>query len=166
MTGLVIEKLNRLHKVEAFDCGNLPLNRYLLVHALQNQSANAAQTYVCVDGSVVAGYASLAVGSADASDAPERLRKGLARTPVPAMILARLAVDVGWQVRGVGASLLKDAAERTLQAADIAGIRALVIHAKDEAARRYYLQFGFHDGFQDPLHLYVLTKELRALIGG
>ena len=97
-------------------------------------------------------------------NAPERLRKGLARHPVPVVVLARLAVDRRWQGRGVGASLIKDMALRTMQAADIAGVRAFVIHAKDEAALRYYKQFGFEDGFPDPLHLYALTKELRRLI--
>jgi hypothetical protein len=61
--------------------------------------------------------------------------------------------------------LLKDVILRTLQAADIAGIRAIVIHAKDEAASRYYRQFGFLEGLPDPMHLYVLTKDLRGLIG-
>lgn len=163
MTALVIEKLARRHIVETFDCGAEPLNRFLRLHAWQNQLANAVQTYVCADGDTVSGYAALAAGSVNFDDGPARLRKGLARHPVPVMVLARLAVDFRWQGKGVGASLLKDIALRTLQAADIAGVRALVIHAKDEAARRYYRQFGFNDGFPDPLHLYVLTKELKAL---
>lgn len=105
----------------------------------------------------------LAAGSVNFDDGQARVRKGLARHPVPVMVLARLAVEFRWQGKGVGASLLKDMALRTLQAADFAGIRALVIHAKDEATRRCYRQFGFNDGFPDPLHLYVLTKELKAL---
>lgn len=164
MTALLIEKLARRHLVENFDCGNEALNRFLFLNALQNQLANASQTYVCADGDSVAGYASLAAGSVEIGNAPERLRKGLARHPVPVVVLARLAVDRRWQGRGVGASLIKDMALRTMQAADIAGVRAFVIHAKDEAALRYYKQFGFEDGFPDPLHLYALTKELRRLI--
>ena len=163
MTGLVNEKLDRGHATEAFDCGDVSLNRFLSQHALQSQLANAAQTYVCVEGSRIIGYATLAVGVVSHGEAPERLRKGLARFPVPVMVLARLAVDRGWQGRGVGASLLKDMALRTVQAADIAGIRALIIHAKDEAARDYYRQFGFAEGFPDPLHMYALTKELKGL---
>ena len=166
MTGLVIAKLDRGHATDAFDCGDASLNRFLGQHALQNQLANAAQTYVCVEGSRIIGYATLAVGAVSHGEAPERLRKGLARFPVPVMVLARLAVDRGWQGRGVGASLLKDMALRTVQSANIAGIRALIIHAKDEAARDYYRQFGFSEGFPDPLHMYVLTKELKSLAAG
>ena len=82
------------------------------------------------------------------------------------MILARLAVSQTWQGRDVGSGLLKDAMARTLQAADIAGIRAFVVHAKDEQARAYYAHFGFADGFSDPLHLYVLVKEIKQHLGG
>jgi predicted N-acetyltransferase YhbS len=77
------------------------------------------------------------------------------------MLLARLGVDVGWQGKGVGAGLLRDAILRTLQAADIAGIRAFVVHAKDDTAARFYRHFGFADSPSDPLHLYVLIKDLR-----
>ena len=163
MTALQIEKLARRHSVETFDCGAVSLNRFLISHALQNQMAHASQTYVCANGETVIGYATLAAGSVDIGDAPQRMRKGLARHPVPVIVLARLAVDVRWHGKGVGASLLKDMALRTLQAADIAGVRAFVIHAKDEAALRYYKQFGFEDGFPDPLHLFALTKDLKVL---
>lgn len=163
MTALQIEKLARRHSVETFDCGAVSLNRFLILQALQNQMAHASQTYVCADGETVIGYATLAAGSVDIGDAPQRMRKGLARHPVPVIVLARLAVDVRWHGKGVGASLLKDMALRTLQAADIAGVRAFVIHAKDEAALRYYKQFGFEDGFPDPLHLFALTKDLKVL---
>ena len=113
-----------------------------------------------VDG-VVTGYYTLAVGQVEYADAPERLQKDLARHPVPIMLLARLAVHVQWQKRGVGRALLKDAVLRTLQAADLAGIRALAVHAKDDAARRYYEQFDFLPSPTDPLHLFVLLKDIR-----
>jgi hypothetical protein len=89
------------------------------------------------------GYFSLTVGEVAYDDAPGRLSKGLARRPVPIMLLARLAVRVGSQGRGLDAGLLKDALKRPLQAADIAGIRAFAVHAKDEDARRFYNPFGF-----------------------
>ena len=160
-----IEKLNRQHKVEAFDCGAEPLNQFLAKYALLNQSANAAQTYVALDGEMVIGYYTLVVGEVQHGDSPERLRKGLSRHPIPIMVLARLAVDRKRQGQSLGQWLVKDAIGRTLYAADIAGIRALVVHAKDDRARDFYRRFGFAAGFTDPLHLYVLTKELRALTG-
>ena len=161
-----IEKLRRDHPVDAFDCGQEALNSWLRKHALQNQSAGAAQTYVGLAGDVVIGYYSLAVGQIEYSDAPERLQKGLARHPVPIMLLARLAVDIGWQKRGVGRALLRDAVLRTLQAADIAGIRALAVHAKDGQARNYYEQFDFVASLTDPLHLLALLKDIRRRVGG
>jgi GNAT superfamily N-acetyltransferase len=160
-----IEKLRRDHPIDAFDCGQESLNQWLRKHALQNQGAGAAQSYVGLVGGVVIGYYSLAVGQIEYIDAPERLRKGLARHPVPIMLLARLAVDKSWQKKGVGRALLRDAVLRTLQAAEIAGIRALAVHAKDDAARRYYEQFDFEASPADPLHLLVLLKDLRKRVG-
>ena len=101
-------------------------------------------------------------------DAPERLTKGLARRPVPIMLLARLAVDHRWQGQGVGNAFLKDAMLRTLQAADIAGIRAFAVHAKDDEARRFYLKFDFipSPSPSDPMHLFVLLKDVRRIVSG
>ena len=157
----VVEKLRRDHSLEAFDCGQPDLNRWLIKYALQNQGSNAAQTYVGVVDGVVVGYYSLAVGQVEYADSPERLQKGLARHPVPIMLLARLAVQNEWQKKGIGRALLKDAVLRTLQAADLAGIRALAVHAKDEAAQRYYEQFDFVASPTDAFHLFVLLKDIR-----
>ncbi|HUY95264.1 MAG TPA: GNAT family N-acetyltransferase [Terracidiphilus sp.] len=161
-----IEKLRRDHPVDAFDCGQPALNSWLLKYALQNQAAGAAQTYVGLSGQTVIGYYSLAVGQIEYADAPERLQKGLARHPVPIVLLARLAVHKDWQRRGVGRGLLKDAVLRTLQAAEIVGIRALAVHAKDEQARSYYEQFDFVASPVDPLHLLVLLKDIHKRTGG
>jgi len=156
-----VEKLRRDHIVESFDCGREELNRYLVRYAWQNQQAGSAQTYVGVTGNTVIGYHSLAVGQVMLEDAPERLRKGLARRPIPIMLLARLATDASWQGQGVGRALLRDAVQRTLQAAEIAGIRALAVHAKDDGARKFYEHFEFAPSPSDPLHLFVLLKDLR-----
>jgi GNAT superfamily N-acetyltransferase len=128
------------------------------------QSASSAQTYVGLVNDSVVGYYSLAVGQVEYSDASERLRKGLARHPVPIMLLARLAVHKKWQGKGVGRALLRDATLRTIQASEIAGIRALVVHAKDDAAKRYYEQFDFVPSPTDPLHLFVLLRDLRRML--
>ncbi|MDO8378881.1 GNAT family N-acetyltransferase [Phenylobacterium sp.] len=162
MSGLRIEKLRREHVVEGFDCGKEGLNRFLVRHALQSQQAGASTTYVATDGDKIVGYYSLAVGQVDYDDAPERLVKGLARHPVPIMLLARLAVAAEWQGRRLGAGLLKDASLRTLQAAGIAGIRALVVHAKDDEAKGFYERFDFVASSSDPYHLMVLVKDLRG----
>jgi GNAT superfamily N-acetyltransferase len=166
MTGTrSIEKLRRDHLIDDFDCGQDVLNSWLRKYALQNQGAGAAQTYVGLVGPVVIGYYSLAVGQIEYNDAPERLQKGLARHPVPVMLLARLAVHKDWQRKGVGRALLRDVVLRTAQAADIAGIRALAVHAKDEQARRYYEQFDFVASPADPLQLLVLLIDIRRRVG-
>jgi GNAT superfamily N-acetyltransferase len=159
-----VEKLRRDHPVEGFDCGREELNRYLLRYAWQNQQAGAAQTYVGIAGEVMVGYHTLAVGQVILDEAPDRLKKGLAKHPIPIMLLARLAIDRRWQGRGVGKALLRDAMQRTLQAADIAGIRALAVHAKDEEARRFYEHFDFVPSPADPMHLFVLLKDVRRVL--
>lgn len=166
MTGLRIEKLSRHHAVDSFDCGQEALNRFLTRFAFTNQQANASQTYVGLADDAVIGFYTLVVGEVTYDDAPERLKKGLARHPVPLMLLARLAVNNTWKSKGIGAGLLKDAMLRTLQAADIGGIRALAAHAKDDTARAFYERFGFMPSPTDPLHLFILTKELQNIIRG
>jgi GNAT superfamily N-acetyltransferase len=163
---LRVEKLRRDHAVDAFDCGRDELNRFLIRFALPNQQASASQTYVGRSGDTVIGFYTLVVGQVTCDDAPERLTKGLARHPVPIMLLARLAVGADRQGQGVEAGLLKDAMLRTLRAADIAGIRAFAVHAKDEDARRYYERFGFVASPSDPFHLFVLIKDLRRSTQG
>ncbi len=165
MSVFTIEKLARHHPVEAFDCGQEALNSFLIRFALTNQQANASQTYVGLADAAVVGFYTLVVSEVAYDEAPERLRRGLARHPVPLMLLARLAVSTAWRSRGVGAGLLKDAVLRTMHAADIAGIRALATHAKDEAARAFYEHFGFVPSPTDPLHLFILLKDLRHMAG-
>ena len=128
-----VQKLDASHDVDAFDCGKEPLDRFLQRYALVNQKAGSAQTYVVCRGEQrVVGYYSLAVGAVEHADAPGRVSKGLARHPIPVMLLARLAIDRSEQGKGLGKALLKDALLRTAQAADIA--LDLICKARD--ARR------------------------------
>lgn len=160
-----VRKLDASHEVDAFDCGKEPLNRFLQRHALVDQKAGSAQTYVVCREQRVAGYYSLAVGAVEHADAPGRVGKGLVRHPIPVMLLARLAIDRAEQGKGLGKALLKDALLRTAQAAEIAGIRALLVHAKDDEARAWYEQFDFEPSPTDPYHLFLLMKDLRTLLG-
>jgi GNAT superfamily N-acetyltransferase len=157
-----VRKLSATDETSAFDCGEVALNQFLQRFALVNQKANGAQTYVCCQGESVVGFYSLAVGSVDREVAPSRVTKGLAHHPVPVMILARLAVDQGHQRRGLGQVLLRDALLRTVQAADIAGIRCLLVHAKDDAARRWYESWEFEPSPTDPRHLFLLVKDIQG----
>jgi len=160
-----VQKLDASHGLETFDCGKEPLDRFLKRYALVNQKAGSAQTYVVCRGyQRVVGYYSLAVGAVEHAEAPGRVSKGLARHPIPVMLLARLAIDRSEQGRGLGKALLKDALLRTAQAANIAGIRALLVHAKDDQARAWYEGFDFEPSPTDPYHLLLLMKDLRSLV--
>jgi GNAT superfamily N-acetyltransferase len=163
---LRIEALRRTHAVDEFDCGREALNRFLTRYALQNQQAGASRTWLALAGGAeqVVGYYTLVVGQVEYNDAPERLTKGLARHPVPIMLLARLAVATDVQGKGLGAGMLKDAMLRTLQAAEIAGIRAFAVHAKDDEARGFYEHFDFVASPTDPYHLFRLLKDVRAAL--
>jgi GNAT superfamily N-acetyltransferase len=160
-----IEKLTRAHAVESFDCGKEPLNRFLVRYALQSQQAGASQTYVGLVGDELAGYYTLAFGTVEHAAAPDRIGKGLARHPIPLMVLARLAVSSNWQGQGVGSAMLKDAVLRTLQAAEIAGLRTLTVHAKDHEARAFYERYGFIPSPTDPYHLLALLKDIKKDLG-
>ena len=112
------------------------------------------------------GYFALAAGSVEPSEAPERVTKGAGRYRIPVILLARLGVDVGEQGRGLGKALLKEVLLRTSEAAGTVGARALLIHAESEAARAFYEHLAeFEPSPTDPLHLYLLMKDLRATIG-
>ena len=139
------------------------LNTWLQRYAWQNQQANAATTFVvCIENqNQVVGYYSLAVGAVDHATAPQRIKKGLARHPIPVMILARLAVDKRYQGKKIGRWLLKDAIQRTLLASEHAGIRAVFVHAKDDKAQKFYKHFGFEPSLVDPLKMMLLIKDAK-----
>jgi GNAT superfamily N-acetyltransferase len=155
------EPLSLAQSVEGFDCGEPPLNEYLKRYALQSQSAGAARVYVVVLYGTVAGYYTLSAGSIETGAANPRLLKGLARQPIPIVLLGRLAVDRSQQGRGLGKLLLRDAILRYVQAADIIGARALLVHAKHEKAANFYAGFGFERLPGDSLHMALLQKDAR-----
>ena len=159
-----VHKLSIADGVESFDCGHVALNEFLQRFALVNQRSNSSQTYASCNAGQVAGFYSLAVGSVEPSHSAPRVIKGIPRHSVPVMILARLAIDQRYQRQGLGKALLKNALLRTVQAADIAGIRALLVHAKDEEARNWYRQWEFEESPTDAYHLFLLVKDIKALL--
>lgn len=162
---LRIEKLQRAHAVDQFTCGKADLDRFLVRLALQAQQANASQTYVGLSGATLVGFYTLVAGEIEHAKAPERVVKGMPRHPIPILVLARLAVHSQWQNKRLGAGLLLDAMGRVLQVADIAGVRALAVHAKDDAAAAFYRHFGFMPSPTDVRHLFMLVKDIRAAAG-
>ena len=152
------------HDRSAFDCGVPALNDYLKKYALQNQTKHAARTYVATRGNRIVGYYSLAYGSVSLEEAPQNVKSGLPRHPIPVILLARLAVDSTEQGHGLGAALLKDALLRTIQAAEIAGLRAMLVHAKDDAAKSFYEKFGFEPSPIDAYHLFLRVSDILSCV--
>jgi GNAT superfamily N-acetyltransferase len=159
-------KLTRAHETEDFDCGADDLTEWLQRWAYGNQQAGNASTYVAARGSRVVGYYALATAGVEKSDAPDQITKGGVPTQVPVLLLARLAVDVTEQGNGVGRGLFVDALRRAVRVSEEVGIRALLIHARDEDARSFYLHHGeFAESPTDPLHLFLLMKHARRMRG-
>ena len=157
------EPLTARHLVGDFDCGNETLNAWLRDRALDNERRGATRTFVSTRGRRAAGYCSLAVSAVHRREATGRARRNMPE-PIPAMLLARLAVDRSEQHSGLGRQLLRDAMLRTLQVADIAGIRLLLVHANDEEAKAWYRRFDFEESPTDPLQLMLLLDDLRREI--
>lgn len=160
------EPLTHKHVLVGFDCGVPELNLWLMDHAVTAGEARSARTYVTVDAEQerVVGYHALAAASVSHEDAGPRARKGLGRHPVPAILLARLAVDVSVSGRGLGAFLLGDAMARACAASEEIGARLLLVHARDEQARGFDQRWGFEPSPTDELTLQLLIKDvIRSL---
>ena len=134
--------LTAQHAIDRFNCGTPNIDGWLKTRALPNQTTGASRTYVLSEGNRAVGFYALASGSVSTADAPGRIKRNMP-DPIPVMILARFAIDMNSQGKGLGANLLRDAVLRTIQAAEIGGIRALLAHAKDERAAAFYERSGF-----------------------
>lgn len=157
------ERLSAAHDFSAFDSGVAELDDWLRRRALQNEATGASRTYVVHTGGIVIGYYSLAVGAVARASVPGRVRRNMP-DPVPAMVLARLAVDRHFQDAGIGSGLLRDAILRTIQAAEIAGIRVILVHALSSAAKQFYEARGFIASPIDPMIVMITVADaLRAL---
>lgn len=152
------EKLNSLHQVENFDSGNSQLDDWLKHRGWKNELEGASRTYVLCLGKVVVAYYCLANGAVAQTIATGRVRRNMP-DPIPVMVIGRLAVDRQWQNQGIGRAMLRDAILRTLQAAEIAGIRAILVHAISEDARLFYQKYGFTASVIDPMILMVKVSD-------
>jgi GNAT superfamily N-acetyltransferase len=158
------EHLTPQHDLAAFDSGVAVLDDWLRRHALANEQAGGSRTYVVCAGKRVIGYYALATGAVARVTATGRVRRNMP-DPVPVMVLGRLAVDRAHQTRGLGEGLLRDAILRTLQAAEIGGIRAILVHAISEEAKRFYERHGFIVSPIDPMTLMITVAEAKRGLG-
>jgi GNAT superfamily N-acetyltransferase len=157
-----IEPLTARHDRTAFDSGEPALDAWLRDHAGQASRRDGARTYVAAEGARVVGYYSLCAFSVECADAPATIRAG--RQPIPAILLARLAVDRAHQGRGLGSLLLLDALFVAAAVSERIGARVLALHALHEKAAGFYAAHGFRPFDSDPLTLYLPMRDVRRTL--
>jgi GNAT superfamily N-acetyltransferase len=161
------EPLGKQHRLDDFSCGEPALDDWLSRHARAAHASDSARVFVATldDCETVVGYYALAAAQVAPPDATPRALKGQPQArPIPAILLARLAVDERHQRSGLGRSLLQDVLLRCADAAEAIGARVLLVHAKHDAAKRWYMQFDFEESPTDPLQLLMLLKDVRAFL--
>ncbi len=152
------------HDVSAFDCAVPELNDWLKRRALQNEGSRASRTFVVIADGRVVGYYALATGAVAHAVTTGRVRRNMPE-PIPVMVVVRLAVDRAHQGAGLGSALLRDALLRTLTVAETVGIRAILLHAISEEAKRFYLYHGFAESPVDPMTMMITLADVEKAIG-
>ena len=158
------EPLGTQHQIADFSSGVTSLDEWLKRRALANQASGATRTFVVCEADKVVGYYALASGAVSLAATPGRLRRNMP-DPIPIVVLARLAVDRSHQGRGLGRALVRDSARRVVNAADVIGIRGIMVHAISEEAKAFYLRLGFELSPIEPMTLMVTLADLRSSIG-
>src|ERR1700722_18686527 len=146
------EPLADHHEIQEFNSGEASLDEWLRRRALANQAGGASRTYIVCEEKRVVGYYALASGAVMAESATGRFRRNMPN-PIPVVVLARLAVDHRWQGRGFGRALFRDCARRVAHAADVIGIRGIVVHPISAEAKKFYLALGFDPSPREPMML-------------
>lgn len=157
--------ITNAHQTATFDCGKAPLNQWLQQFALANAQSGNSRTFVVADSEHnIVGYYSLTATSLEHDTAPQRVRQGQPRHPIPAILMARFAVHLNQQGLGLGRALFRDALLRSLNITAELGARAFVVDAKDEDARLFYTRFAMMSSPDNPLRLYLLFKDIKKLL--
>jgi GNAT superfamily N-acetyltransferase len=152
-----------LHELASFTSGSPSLDDWLIRRARANQVVGASRTFVVCDGVEVIGYYALASGGVNVAAATGRFRRNMP-DPIPVAMLGRLAVDHRWQGKGFGRALFRDAALRLTNAAEIMGIRGILVHAISEEAKAFYLALGFDPSPLEPMTLIVTLTDVRSVL--
>jgi len=147
----------------SFDCGESTLNEWLQKYAWQNHYSGAARVYVTIDDEPtrIAGYYCLSAASVEYAETPPRVGKGLARHPIPVVLIGRLGVDLAYQGQGLARFLIRDAFEGTVTVADTIGVRAIVVRAKNDPVSEFYKKLGFEPSVTDPRLLFITIKDVK-----
>lgn len=157
--------LEERHQIDSFECGVSLLDDWLKRRAYADQAGGASRTYVSCDETRVVAYYALASGAVENAIATGRVRRNMP-DPIPVVVLGRLAIDRSWQGRGLGRALIKDAIQRVSQAADIIGIRAIIVHAISPEAKAFYMAVGFEPARFQEMTLMATLADVRALLSG
>jgi len=150
-----------MHQTERFACGIERLDIWLKQRALKNQISGASRTFVVCESSRVLAYYALASSAVVVKATSGRFRRNMP-DPIPVVVLGRLAVDRELHGHGIGRALVRDAATRVLQAAEIIGIRGIVVHALADAAKAFYEHIGFDPSPLDPMTLMITLPDIEA----
>lgn len=157
------QPLSDQHQLADFESGEPSLDDWLKRRAVKNQANGSSRTYVVCEGDAVIGYYCLAAGAIGHVEAPSTLKRNRP-DPVPVLVLGRLAIHKDHHQKGIGTALLNDAIRRAIQAADIAGITALLVQAISEQARRFYLSRGFVESPIKPMTLCLMLATVRQAL--
>lgn len=157
------EPLGESHRFEGFSCGETALDDWLRRRARANQASGASRTYVACQSDLVVGYYALASGAITVESAPGRFRRNMP-DPIPIAVLGRLAVDRNWQGKGIGRALFRDAAIRVAYAADVIGIRGIVVQAISDEAKNFYIAIGFVPSPREPMTLMVTLTDIQKVL--
>ncbi len=157
------EPLSDLHELDDFFSGVDSLDDWLKRRARANQVSGASRTFVVAEGHKVAGYYALASGAIAVASSVGRFRRNMP-DPIPVVVLGRLAIDRAQQGKGLGRALFRDCALRVAHAADVIGIRGIVVQAISDQAKAFYQALGFDPSPADPMTLMVTLADIRSLI--
>lgn len=151
------------HETEMFASGVNTLDVWLKIRAMKNQATGASRTFVVCEEKRVVAYYSLASSAVAVVGASGRFRRNMP-DPVPVVILGRLAVDRSFQGQGLGRALVRDAGYRIVQAAEMIGIRGVLVHAVSDRAKKFYEHLGFEVSPLDPMTLMITLADLKACL--
>ena len=157
------EPLSVHHSFDGFDCGVPSLDDWLKRRAGRNQASGATRTFVCCEDGRIVGYYALASSAVAPTEAPGRFRRNMP-DPIPVVVLARLAISRSHQGKGLGRALFQDAARRVIHAAELIGVRGLLVHAISEEAKAFYLRLGLDQSPIDPMTLMTTVDDLKAAL--
>jgi predicted N-acetyltransferase YhbS len=164
MMALAPEPLSAHHNVDVFTSGVASLDYWLKHRALKNQANGASRIFVACEEHHVIAYYAIASSAVTIDTAHPRFRRNMLE-PIPVVVLGRLAVDHSWQGKGLGRALVRDAGLRVIQAADIIGIRGMIVHALSAGAKAFYEGVGFEPSPLEPMTLMITLTDLKAALG-